>query len=96
VDPRELKRTRTNLLARQPYPCHLVGDAADVKGYQFKGTARFETSVRSHFDAGVALVKQMMPGVMPKAVLIVNVKAIFGTTTPCPDARERVSCAPGE
>ena len=87
-----LKKTRTNLLTN-PNIAISVWDDETMKGYQFKGKGRFETS-GAIFDDGVAIVKQMMPEVSPKAAVVIDVEEIF-VTTPGPDAGKRVGGAAG-
>ena len=59
-----------------------------MKGYQFKGSARVETS-GSVFDDGVKKVKSMMPELSPKAAVIVKVDSVY-VTSPGPDAGKKV------
>jgi uncharacterized protein len=58
-----------------------IGDSI---GYQFKGSARIETSGRV-FDEGVKWVRDIEPALSPKAAIIVTVDSIY-MTTPGPDA----------
>ena len=57
-------------------------------GYQFKGTARVESS-GNFFDEGVQWVKSRAPKLIPKAAIIVKVDEIY-ITTGGPDAGKRV------
>ena len=63
-----------------------VWDFEALKGYQFKGTARIETSGKV-FDEGVQMVKSMLT---PKSAVIVKVEEIY-VTSPGPDAGKKVS-----
>ncbi len=58
-------------------------------GYQFKGTARVESSGKT-FDEGAQWVKSVSPKRNPKAAVIVKVDEIY-ITTGGPDAGKRVS-----
>ena len=57
-------------------------------GYQFKGSARIETSGRV-FDEGVRWVRDIEPALSPKAAIIVTVDSIY-MTTPGPDAGKQL------
>lgn len=73
-----MNKTRANIEAN-PNVAVAVWDMETLKGYQFKGTAQFETSGKI-FDEGVQMVKSMMPQLTPKAALIVEVKQIYNLT----------------
>ena len=80
-------KTRQNIKAN---PIVAVSVWASNKGgYQFKGTARVESSGKS-FDEGTQWVKSMAPKLSPKAAIIVKVDEIY-VTTGGPDAGKRVS-----
>lgn len=78
-----MNKTRANIEAN-PNVAVAVWDMETLKGYQFKGTARFETSGKI-FEEGTQMVKSMMPELTPKAALIVDVKEIYNLT-PGPEA----------
>ncbi len=73
-----MNKTRTNIEVN-PNVAVAVWDMETLKGYQFKGTAHFETSGKI-FEEGVQMVKSMMPQLTPKAALIVDVKQVFNLT----------------
>lgn len=73
-----MKKTRANIEAN-PNVAVAVWDMETLKGYQFKGTAHFETSGEI-FDEGVQIVKSTMPQLTPKAALIVDVLQIYNLT----------------
>ena len=83
-----MKKTIENIKAN-PKVAISVWDMGSLKGYQFKGNARIETSGAT-FDEGVKVVKSMMPQLSPKAAVIVKVDSIY-VTTPGPDAGKQVS-----
>ncbi|MDI6811843.1 MAG: pyridoxamine 5'-phosphate oxidase family protein [archaeon] len=82
-----MKKTEENIKAN-PKVAVSVWDFDALKGYQFKGSARIETS-GSVFDDGVKMVKSMMPELSPKAAVIVKVDSIY-VTSPGPDVGKRV------
>jgi len=49
---------------------------ADHSGYQFKGTARVETSGKV-FEEGVAWVKSVAPPLNPKAAVVLKVEEVY-------------------
>ena len=59
-----------------------------LKGYEFKGNARIETSGKA-FDDAVSMVKSMMPQLAAKAAVIVKVDSIC-VRTPGPEAGKEV------
>lgn len=65
-----------------------VWDMGTVRGYQFKGNARIETS-GSLFDESVKWIKSLMPKAQPIAVVVVKVSAIY-QCTPEPNAGKQV------
>jgi hypothetical protein len=85
-----MKKTEENIKAN-PKVAASVWDMEGMKGYQFKGDAKIETSGKV-FDDGVQMVKSMMPQLTPKAAVIVDVKEIY-ITSPGPDAGKLVSRA---
>ncbi|MDI6886234.1 MAG: pyridoxamine 5'-phosphate oxidase family protein [archaeon] len=82
-----MKKTEENIKAN-PKVAVSVWDLDALKGYQFKGSARIETS-GSVFDDGVKMVKSMMPELSPKAAVIVKVDSIY-VTSPGPDVGKKV------
>ncbi|MGB9791353.1 MAG: pyridoxamine 5'-phosphate oxidase family protein [Thermacetogeniaceae bacterium] len=83
-----MNKTRANIEAN-PNVAVAVWDMETLKGYQFKGTARFETSGKI-FEEGTQMVKSMMPELTPKAALIVDVKEIYNLT-PGPEAGKKLA-----
>ena len=83
-----MKRTEENIKAN-PKIAVSVWDMESLKGYEFKGNARIETSGEV-FDEGVKMVKAMMPQLSPKAAVIVTVSSIY-VRSPGPDAGKQVS-----
>ena len=83
-----MKKTEENIRAN-PRVATSVWDMDALKGYQFKGKARLETSGKV-FDEGIQMVKSMMPQLTPKAAVIVDVEEIY-VTSPGPDAGMLVS-----
>jgi len=83
-----MNKTRANIEAN-PNVAVAVWDMETLKGYQFKGTAHFETSGKI-FDEGVQMVKSAMPQLTPKAALIVDVKQIYNLT-PGPEAGREIA-----
>ncbi|MDI6884798.1 MAG: pyridoxamine 5'-phosphate oxidase family protein [archaeon] len=78
-----MKKTEENIKAN-PRVAISVWDLDTLRGYQFKGIVRIETS-GAIFDEGVKMVKAMMPELNPKAAVIVKVDSIY-VTSPGPDA----------
>ena len=66
-----------------------IWDWEELKGYEFKGIARIETSGRV-FDESVKMVKSTYPQFDAKAAVIVKVDSIR-VRTPGPDAGKQVS-----
>ncbi|GAG01742.1 unnamed protein product [marine sediment metagenome] len=60
----------------------------DKTGYQFKGTAKIETS-GANFENGKEMVLKANPKRNPKGVVIVNVDSIF-STSPGPEAGKKL------
>ena len=83
-----MKKTEENIKAN-PKVAASVWDMEGMKGYQFKGDAKIETSGKV-FDEGVQMVKSMMPQLTSKAAVVVEVKEIY-ITSPGPDAGKLVS-----
>ena len=83
-----MKKTVENIKAN-PRVAISVWDMRDMKGYQFKGKARIETSGKV-FDEGVQMVKSIMPQLTPKAAVIVDVEEIY-VITPGHNAGKLVS-----
>lgn len=84
-----MKKTEENLKANPDKVAVSIWDYNALKGYQFKGEARIETSGKV-FDEGVQMVKSLMPQLSPKGAVIVKVKSIY-ITSPGPDAGKEVS-----
>lgn len=83
-----MKKTEENIKAN-PKIALSVWDMGTLKGYQFKGNARIETSGAA-FDEGSKMIKAMAPQFSPKAAVVVKVESIYATT-PGPGAGEKVS-----
>jgi len=83
-----LDKTKANIKA-DPKVAISVWDLEQLKGYQFKGTARIETS-GTVFDEGVKMVESVMPQLETRSAVIVTVTEIY-VTTPGPDAGKRLS-----
>ena len=83
-----MKKTVENIKAN-PKVAVSVWDMESLKGYEFKGNARIETSGKA-FDDSVNMVKSMMPQLSAKAAVIVKVDSIY-VRTPGPDAGKQVS-----
>ena len=82
-----MQKTEANIKANNRVAIS-VWDMDAMKRYQFKGSARIETS-GSVFDGGVKMVKSMMPELSPKAAVIVKVDSVY-VTSPGPDAGKKV------
>ena len=82
-----MQKTEANIKANNRVAIS-VWDMDAMKRYQFKGSARIETS-GSVFDDGVKMVKSMMPELSPKAAVIVKVDSVY-VTSPGPDAGKKV------
>ena len=77
-----------NNLRRNPKVAVSVWDMERVKGYQFKGNARIETSGKA-FDEGDKMAKSIMLKARTKAVIIVKVDTIY-VTSPGPNAGKEI------
>ena len=84
-----MKKTEENLMANPDKVAVSIWDLGSLKGYQFKGEARIETSGKI-FDEGVEMVKSMMPKLPTKSAVIVKVKSIY-LTSPGPDAGKKLT-----
>jgi predicted pyridoxine 5'-phosphate oxidase superfamily flavin-nucleotide-binding protein len=82
-----MTKTEENLRAN-PKIAASFWDMDTLKGYEFQGTARVETSGKV-FDDSVSMVKSVFPQFTAKASIIVKVDSIF-VRTPGPDAGKRV------
>ena len=83
-----MKKTLENIKAN-PRIAVSVWDMESLKGYEFKGNARVETSGKA-FDDAVNMVKSLMPQLNAKGAVIVKVDSIF-IRSPGPDAGKEVS-----
>ena len=83
-----MKKTEENIKAN-PKVAASVWDMESMRGYQFKGDAKIETSGR-FFDKAVQIVKSATPQLTPKAAVIVEVQEIY-IISPGPDAGKLVS-----
>ena len=83
-----MKKTVENIRAN-PKVAVSVWDMKALKGYEFKGSARVETS-GTVFDGCVKMVKSMAPKLDAKAAVIVKVDSIY-VRSPGPDAGKKVS-----
>ena len=79
-----MRKTEDNLKANPDKVAVSIWDLRAIKGYQFKGEARIETSGKA-FDEGVQLVKSVTPQLNPKSAVVVKVKSIY-ITSPGPNA----------
>jgi hypothetical protein len=84
-----MKKSEENIKANPDKVAVSAWDFEGAKGYQFKGTARIETSGPT-FEEGVKMVKSMVPQFEPKAAVIVTVESIY-VTSPGPDAGKEIS-----
>ncbi|HEX73628.1 MAG TPA: pyridoxamine 5'-phosphate oxidase [Dehalococcoidia bacterium] len=82
-----MKKTIENIKAN-PRVAVSVWDMESLKGYEFKGDARIETSGKV-FDDSVKMVQSMMPQLNAKSAVIVKVDSIF-VRSPGPDAGKQV------
>ena len=84
-----MKMTVENIKAN-PKVAVSVWDMAGMKGYEFKGDARIESS-GNIYDEGVKWVKAVMPDfpVTPKAAVVVKVISVY-ETSPGPNAGRKV------
>ncbi len=83
-----MKKTLDNIKAN-PKVAVSVWDMESLKGYEFKGSARIETSGKV-FDDSVNMVKSMMPQLNAKGAVIVKVDSIY-VRSPGPEAGKEVS-----
>jgi len=75
-------------IAANPRVAISVWKQGDSEGYQFKGSARIETSGKV-FDDGVNWVRTASPTLNPKAAVIVKVDSIY-SITPGPDSGKKL------
>ena len=73
-----MKKTLENLRAN-PNVSVSAWDFDGLKGYEFKGNARIETSGKA-FEESVAMVKSMFPQLDAKGAVIVKVDSIYVRT----------------
>jgi predicted pyridoxine 5'-phosphate oxidase superfamily flavin-nucleotide-binding protein len=83
-----MKKTLENIKAN-PRVAVSVWDMESLKGYEFKGTARIETSGKI-FDESANMVRSIMPQLSAKGAIIVKVDSIY-VRTPGPDAGKEAS-----
>ena len=83
-----MKKTLDNIKAN-PRVAVSVWDYDGLKGYEFKGNARVETS-GNVFEDSVKMVKSVFPQFDAKAAVIVKVASIYNVT-PGPEAGKLVS-----
>jgi predicted pyridoxine 5'-phosphate oxidase superfamily flavin-nucleotide-binding protein len=83
-----MKKTLENIKAN-PRVAVSVWDMESLKGYEFKGIARIETSGKI-FDESANMVKSIMPQLSAKGAIIVKVDSIY-VRTPGPDAGKESS-----
>lgn len=83
-----MKKTVENIKAN-PKVAVSIWDMETLKGYEFKGDARIESS-GNVFDEGVQMVKSKMPQLSPRSAVIVKVSSIY-VKTPGPDAGKEIS-----
>jgi len=87
-----MKKTLDNIKAN-PKVAVSVWDYDGLKGYEFKGNARIETSGNA-FEDDVKMVKSVFPQFDAKAAVVVQVDSIYDVT-PGPEAGKlasKVSC----
>jgi predicted pyridoxine 5'-phosphate oxidase superfamily flavin-nucleotide-binding protein len=82
-----MKKTLENIKSN-PRVAVSVWDMESLKGYEFKGKARIETSGKV-FDDSVKMVQSMMPQLNAKGAVIVKVDSIL-VRSPGPDAGKKV------
>ncbi len=78
-----MKKT-LQIIEANPKVAVSIWDYDGLKGYEFKGNARIETSGDA-FEDGVKMVKSIFPQFDAKAAVIVKVDSIY-ITTPGPEA----------
>jgi predicted pyridoxine 5'-phosphate oxidase superfamily flavin-nucleotide-binding protein len=83
-----MKKTIENIEAN-PKVAVSIWDIDSVKGYEFKGNARVETSGKIFEDSN-KMVKSKRPQLSAKAVVIVKVDSIY-VRSPGPEAGKQVS-----
>ena len=83
-----MRKTLENIRAN-PKVVVSIWDFENIKGYEFKGNARIETS-GSAFDESVKRVKGILPQLDAKGAIIVKVDSIY-IRTPGPDAGKMVT-----
>jgi predicted pyridoxine 5'-phosphate oxidase superfamily flavin-nucleotide-binding protein len=83
-----MKKTLENIAAN-PNVAVSVWDYDGLKGYEFKGTARIETSGNT-FENSVKMVKSVFPQFDAKAAVVVKVDSIYDVT-PGPEAGKLVA-----
>ena len=83
-----MKKTLDNIKAN-PKVAVSVWDYDGLKGYEFKGNARIETSGNA-FEDGVKMVKSVFPQFDAKAAVVVQVDSIYDVT-PGPEAGKLAS-----
>ena len=83
-----MSKTKQNIRAN-PKVAISAWDFEELKGYQFKGEARFMYSGKG-FLVGLGMVKDALPDVFPKGAVIVKVDSIYETTFG-PDAGREIS-----
>ena len=83
-----MKQTLENIKAN-PRISVSAWDMGSLKGYEFKGNARIETSGKA-FDESASMVKSMMPQLSAKGAVVVKVDSIY-SRTPGPDVGKQVS-----
>jgi hypothetical protein len=71
-----MKKTKENIEANSKVAVSVWTTNGASKGYQFKGSAKIETSGKA-FDEGLEMVKAAEPGLNPKAAVIVKVDSIY-------------------
>ena len=82
-----MKKTIENIKAN-PKVAVSAWDMDSLKGYEFKGNARIETSGKA-FDDSVQMVKSAFPQLDAKAAVVVKVDSIC-IRTPGPDAGKEI------
>ncbi|RLB85305.1 MAG: hypothetical protein DRH24_02410 [Deltaproteobacteria bacterium] len=80
-----MKKTIENINAN---PNVSISVWKEKTGYQFKGTAKIETS-GANMDLGTEMVKKDVPEAKPKSVVIVDIDSIY-ITSPGPEAGNKV------
>ncbi len=78
-----MKKSLENL-KENPTVAVTFWDLESLKGYEFKGKARLETSGPA-FEEAMKLVKKVLPQLDTKGALVIKIESIF-IRTPGPDA----------